>query len=164
MKGEQRKLIAEVFITPAAAVQFADENAEFACPVRFYTPHTRKFVEDYQRACESKGQKARIVWKDRQCLTTRQTESKSSSPGANAVRDDNGHFCTAYYRRIGEFRPPKAGEFYLSGAIPQAWKALQDMTTSYHIVVEVPRPATEIVVAGWLYRLEGPARARDRSS
>jgi hypothetical protein len=35
--------------------------------------------------------------------------------------------------RIGEFRPPKKGEYYLSGAIPMAYKAPNDLSTSYHI-------------------------------
>jgi len=38
-----------------------------------------------------------------------------------------------------EFRNPKKGEFYLSGAIPQAWQALSDLSTKFHIV----RKATE---------------------
>jgi hypothetical protein len=33
----------------------------------------------------------------------------------------------------GEFRPPKAGEWFLSGAIVEAFQAYDDMTTSYHI-------------------------------
>jgi hypothetical protein len=43
------------------------------------------------------------------------------------------------YVRTGEFRPPKKGEWYLSGAIPRAYKALNDLTSPYHIM----RPATE---------------------
>jgi hypothetical protein len=34
----------------------------------------------------------------------------------------------------GKLRPPKKGEWYLSGAIPQAWRALNDLTTPYVIV------------------------------
>lgn len=34
----------------------------------------------------------------------------------------------------GEFRPPKAGEWYLSGAIPECYRAPNDLTTAYQIV------------------------------
>lgn len=33
----------------------------------------------------------------------------------------------------GEKRPPKKGEYYLSGAIVTAWRAFADMTTPYRI-------------------------------
>jgi len=33
----------------------------------------------------------------------------------------------------GEFRPPKAGEWYISGALPAAYRAPNDLTTAYHI-------------------------------
>lgn len=36
--------------------------------------------------------------------------------------------------KTGEFRTPKRGEWYLSGAIPQAYKAPNDLTTPYHIL------------------------------
>lgn len=39
------------------------------------------------------------------------------------------------FRVVGK-RPPKKGEFYLSGAIPQAYKARTDFLTSEYIVVE----------------------------
>lgn len=35
---------------------------------------------------------------------------------------------------IGEFRPPKKGEWFLSGAIPQAYYAPNNLTTSYQIL------------------------------
>lgn len=36
--------------------------------------------------------------------------------------------------RTGEFRAPRRGEWYLSGAIPEAWQAPNDLSQSYHIV------------------------------
>lgn len=36
--------------------------------------------------------------------------------------------------RTGEFRAPKAGEWYLSGAIPVGYRAPNDLTTEYHIL------------------------------
>jgi hypothetical protein len=50
-----------------------------------------------------------------------------------------------YYRKLG-FREPKKGEFYLSGAVVQAWKAPNDLTTSYQIV-EPASPAYKVVRA-----------------
>ena len=39
------------------------------------------------------------------------------------------------YRAIstGTIRPPKKGEYYLSGAIPEAYRAPNDLTVSHHI-------------------------------
>lgn len=34
----------------------------------------------------------------------------------------------------GDFRPPKAGEYYLSGAIPEAYRAPNDLTSAYWIM------------------------------
>lgn len=36
--------------------------------------------------------------------------------------------------RTGEYRPPKKGEWYLSGAIPHAYKAPNDLSTPFHIL------------------------------
>ena len=35
---------------------------------------------------------------------------------------------------IGRPRPPKKGEWYLSGAAPMAYRAPNDLTSSYHIM------------------------------
>lgn len=50
----------------------------------------------------------------------------------------------------GEFREPKKGEWYISGAIPNGYRALEDLTAKYHIAVlvkvkvETVRIVTEI--------------------
>jgi hypothetical protein len=44
------------------------------------------------------------------------------------------------WARVIEFRPPKKGEFYLSGAIVQAFKAPNDLDSSYWIVEPIPDP------------------------
>lgn len=36
--------------------------------------------------------------------------------------------------RTGEFRAPKKGEWYLSGAEPTAYKAPNDLSSKYHIL------------------------------
>lgn len=36
--------------------------------------------------------------------------------------------------RTGEFRPPKKGEWYLSGAAPVGYRAPNDLHTAYYIV------------------------------
>jgi hypothetical protein len=46
----------------------------------------------------------------------------------------------------GEFRPPRQGEYFLSGAIIQAYKAHKDMTTPYHIAKIVRTKTITIVV------------------
>lgn len=37
------------------------------------------------------------------------------------------------YEATGEFRPPKKGEYFLSGAVVQAYRALNDLSISYWI-------------------------------
>lgn len=39
------------------------------------------------------------------------------------------------YKATGEYRPPRRGEYYLSGAIICAYRALNDLETSYWIAV-----------------------------
>ena len=39
--------------------------------------------------------------------------------------------------KTGEFRPPKKGEYYLNGIYPVAYRALTDLSGSYHIVKRV---------------------------
>ena len=39
-----------------------------------------------------------------------------------------------YYVKTGEFRAPRKGEYYLSGAIPYPYRAPNDLTIAYHIV------------------------------
>lgn len=34
----------------------------------------------------------------------------------------------------GEFRPPKAGEWFLSGALPEGYRANNDLSTKYKII------------------------------
>lgn len=36
--------------------------------------------------------------------------------------------------RTGEYRAPNAGEWYLSGAEPEAWKAKNNLTSPYYIL------------------------------
>jgi len=54
----------------------------------------------------------------------------------------------------GEKRPPRKGEWYLSGAIPEAYRAPNDLTTPFHIATLV-RVHTETVVV-----VDGPVVSR----
>lgn len=38
------------------------------------------------------------------------------------------------YYTLGDFRAPKRGEYYLSGAIVEAWRAPNDLDTEFRIV------------------------------
>lgn len=40
--------------------------------------------------------------------------------------------------KTGEFRAPRKGEFYLSGAIPCAYRAPNNFTQPYHIMRAIP--------------------------
>lgn len=52
--------------------------------------------------------------------------------------------------KTGEFRNPKRGEWYLSGAIPEGYKAPNDLSSPFHILklvkVEVQTVVTEKVL------------------
>ena len=58
-----------------------------------------------------------------------------------------------YYKWGGEFRAPKRGEFYLSGAIPEIYKSPNDLTLEFHIFVKVDTPEKEIYIDGFRYLL-----------
>lgn len=45
-----------------------------------------------------------------------------------------------FWVKTGEFREPKKGEFYLSGAIPEVYDAPNDLSTKYHIMRQVEEP------------------------
>lgn len=62
-----------------------------------------------------------------------------------------------YFECTGEFRCPRKGERYLSGAIPAAYRAPNDLGTPFHILRLAASPEKTIVVNGYRYRLEGPA-------
>lgn len=47
--------------------------------------------------------------------------------------------------RTGEKRPPKKGEWYLSGAIVEAYRAPKDLTTAYHIAKLVMTKTTTTI-------------------
>lgn len=72
-------------------------------------------------------------------------------PGTILGRDSNdppGRFYMG--TRTGEHRPPRAGEWYLSGAIPEGYRAPTDLTQSFDIlrIAKVERVATIVEVEG----------------
>jgi len=56
-----------------------------------------------------------------------------------------------FYEKTGEVRRPLKGEYYLSGAIPEVYKALSDMTDPFYIMKEVEPPPTVITYRGCIY-------------
>lgn len=54
-------------------------------------------------------------------------------PGETAGGNDH----RARYVMTGEHRPPRAGEWYISGALPMAYRARNDLSTAYRIAVKV---------------------------
>jgi hypothetical protein len=49
-------------------------------------------------------------------------------------------------RWTGEFRAPRAGEWYLSGAIVEAYQAPNDLTSMFHIAELIPGKVIELWV------------------
>jgi hypothetical protein len=58
-----------------------------------------------------------------------------------------------WYEKTGELRPPKAGEFFLSGSTPAVYHTHNDLSSEYHIMREVEVPF-RVKVNGVWYRLE----------
>lgn len=56
-----------------------------------------------------------------------------------------------FFRAGPEFRPPRKGEYYLSGAIPCAYLAPNDLSTPYRIAIPVEEPSREILRDGVRY-------------
>ena len=46
-------------------------------------------------------------------------------------------FAIGYFVKAGEYREPKRGEYFLSGAIVQAYKAPNDLSQKYDIAKKV---------------------------
>lgn len=63
----------------------------------------------------------------------------------SSVHFEGRGFGRFHYRKLG-LRPPKKGEFYLSGAVVQAYRAPNDLSSSYH-VVEPTTQAFQLVPA-----------------
>lgn len=60
------------------------------------------------------------------------------------------------YQATGEFRPPRRGEFYLSGSIVTAYRAANDLGTAYWIAVDSDAPSWEKYPAKeWALALQG---------
>ena len=57
-----------------------------------------------------------------------------------------------FFRASGEYRAPRKGEFYLSGAIVEAYQAPNDLPSAYWIAQRVPGPPREIHAHGVTYR------------
>lgn len=53
------------------------------------------------------------------------------------------------FKATGEFRAPKAGEFYLSGAIIAAYRASQDYSEAMRYWIAVPGKVTRTVTETW---------------
>lgn len=62
-------------------------------------------------------------------------------------------YTTTWFKWNGEKRPPKKGEFFISGAIPEVYQAPNDLSYEYHIAVPVATPQKKIVVDGFTYQL-----------
>jgi hypothetical protein len=60
-----------------------------------------------------------------------------------------------YFRWTGEVRPPKSGEWFLSGAIVEAYEATSNMKDTRHIANPIADPPQIIEKDGFKYRLEG---------
>lgn len=58
-----------------------------------------------------------------------------------------------WFEYRGIFRKPLKGEYYVSGAIPEVYQALADLSTGFHIVVPVPDPPKQIEHDGFTYYL-----------
>lgn len=64
-----------------------------------------------------------------------------------------------FFEWTGEKRPPKGGEWYLSGAIPEVYYDPKGGGIyPYHIMREITPPPKEIEHEGFVYKRVGPAK------
>ena len=56
-----------------------------------------------------------------------------------------------FFRATGEYRAPKRGEWYLSGAVIEAYQAPNDLDSAYWIAQRVPDPPRELHAYGVRY-------------
>lgn len=57
----------------------------------------------------------------------------------------SGLFAQRHFYRKVAFRAPKKGEWYLSGAIVDAYQAPNDLTSEYQIVEKGPRAVRRMI-------------------
>lgn len=62
-----------------------------------------------------------------------------------------------WFEQTPEYREPKRGEYFISGAIPEVYKAPNDLTEKYRIAKPIRTPPRTIELDGWIYALQGPA-------
>lgn len=62
-----------------------------------------------------------------------------------------------FFVKSGEFREPRKGEYYLSGAIPCAYVAPNDLTMKFHIAKPYTEPPKARIIDGFMYKLEKPS-------
>ena len=58
-----------------------------------------------------------------------------------------------WFEMVGEYRPPKKGEYYVSGAIPEVYQAPNDLSQNHQIARPVEDPPRFISVNGFTYCL-----------
>ncbi len=94
---------------------------------------------------------ARVTYKLGDLATVRELKALGFGPLPRTVRmwgesSRDGRYVRAEY--TGEKRPPRAGEWYLSGAIPTAYRAPSDLSSTYMILrlVAMERRTVETVV------------------
>ena len=64
----------------------------------------------------------------------RLAECPSSGETGGLSFDERYHGNLIVAVKSGEFRPPKRDEWYLSGAIPEGYKAKNNLSTPFHIL------------------------------
>jgi len=64
----------------------------------------------------------------------RVTDEEFRALGMTEANRKNGEPVQVRAKLTGERRPPQAGEWYLSGAIHEAYRAKNDLNTAYHIL------------------------------
>ena len=64
-----------------------------------------------------------------------------ADPVPTPIRTEDGGLIQYMAKPTGEFRPPKKGEWYLSGAIIEAYRAKADLVDSY-VIAEMVKART----------------------
>lgn len=67
-------------------------------------------------------------------------------PGAHGVGSTR-----QWFRWTGEKRAPRAGEYFLSGAIPEVYRASSDLDVPFHIMEQYEPAPGERIIDGEVY-------------
>jgi hypothetical protein len=112
-----------------------EEGGGYAAPLG----HKHSYVSElqYARTWPTRADAERECCGENESVRDVTDELQQPLPVPNVRYPAGEGLRTRRFVRTGEFREPRAGEWYLSGAIPEAWRAPNALSTKFHILRQV---------------------------